>query len=41
VIIADGLFGLLLGLILIPVMGKVLMPAWKAIRGLFRPRPTA
>ena len=41
VIIADGLFGLILGLILIPVMGKVLAPAWKALRSLFRRKPAA
>lgn len=41
VIIADGVFGLILGLLLIPVMGKVLMPAWKALRGLFRRQPVA
>ena len=41
VIIAGGLFGLLLGLLLIPVMGRVLVPAWNAIRGLFPRRTTA
>ncbi len=41
VILADGIFGLLLGLILIPVMGRILVPAWHAIRGLLRKRRTA
>lgn len=36
VIIADGIFGLALGLLLIPVIGRLLMPAWKAVRRLFR-----
>lgn len=40
VIVADGLFGLALGLLLIPVAGKLIAPAWKAIRGLIR-RPAA
>ncbi len=35
-ILADLILGILLGLILIPVMGKLVMPAWKAIRRLFR-----
>ncbi len=29
----DGVFGLILGLILIPIAGKVLIPAWSALRG--------
>ncbi len=29
----DGLFGLLLGLLLIPVVSKVLMPVWQRLRG--------
>ena len=39
VIVADGLFGLILGFVLIPVMGRLLMPAWKAVRGFFRRAP--
>ena len=34
-ILADLVFGLLLGLILIPVMNKLLVPAWKSLRNLF------
>ncbi len=33
-IFGDGIFGLLLGLVLIPVMTRLLVPAWKAVRGL-------
>lgn len=32
-ILGDGIFGLLLGLVLIPVVTRALMPAWKAVRG--------
>ena len=32
-ILADLVFGLALGLVLIPIAGKVIGPAWKAIRG--------
>jgi len=35
IILADGIFGLALGLLLIPVVGKLAMPAWRAARGLF------
>ncbi|KQU96507.1 DUF808 domain-containing protein [Devosia sp. Root105] len=40
-ILADLVLGLALGLILIPVAGKVIGPAWKAIRGLFRRQPAS
>ncbi len=33
IILGDGIFGLLLGLVLIPIVTRVLMPAWRAIRG--------
>ncbi len=33
---ADLLLGLVLGFLLIPIMGKVIAPAWRAIRGLFK-----
>jgi predicted DNA repair protein MutK len=36
VIVGDGIFGLVLGLILIPVAGYVIAPAWRAVRGMFR-----
>jgi len=29
----DGVFGLALGLLLIPIVGKVIAPAWQAVRG--------
>ena len=32
VIFADGIFGLLLGLLMIPVVGSALVPAWRAFR---------
>ncbi|MDB5505653.1 MAG: hypothetical protein JWR75_291 [Devosia sp.] len=32
IILGDGIFGLILGLILIPVVGKVITPIWKAIK---------
>jgi predicted DNA repair protein MutK len=35
IILADGIFGLLLGLILIPIVGKLIMPAWRTIRHTF------
>lgn len=41
VIFGDGIFGLALGLLLIPIVGKLLLPAWHAIRGLFPSRPAA
>lgn len=40
-ILADLVLGLALGLLLIPVAGKVIGPAWKAIRSLFRRQPAA
>ena len=40
-ILADLIFGLALGLLLIPVAGKVIGPAWKAIKGMFRRQPAA
>lgn len=40
-ILADLIFGLALGLLLIPVAGKVIGPAWQAIKGVFRRQPTA
>ena len=33
-IIGDGILGLLLGLVLIPIATRVIMPAWKAVRRL-------
>lgn len=36
VIVGDGIFGLVLGLLLIPVAGYLIAPAWRSIRGLFR-----
>lgn len=33
-IIGDGIFGLLLGIVLIPIATRVIMPAWKAVRRL-------
>ena len=36
IIAADLLFGMVLGLVLIPIVGKVIAPAWRAIRGLFK-----
>lgn len=33
IILGDGIFGLLLGLLLIPVVTRVFVPAWKAVRG--------
>lgn len=36
IIAADLLFGMALGLVLIPIVGKVIAPAWRAIRGLFK-----
>lgn len=33
IILGDGIFGLLLGLMLIPVVTRVFVPAWKAVRG--------
>lgn len=41
IIVGDGVFGLLLGLLLIPLVGKVLSPAWGAVRSLFRRPRTA
>ena len=41
VIIADGIFGLVLGLVLIPVTSYLIVPAWKAIRRLFPNRQAA
>jgi len=41
VIIADGIFGLVLGLVLIPVTSYLIVPAWKAIRRLFPKRHAA
>jgi predicted DNA repair protein MutK len=35
-IAADLVLGLVLGLVLIPIVGKVIAPAWRAIRGLFK-----
>jgi hypothetical protein len=40
-ILADLVLGLALGLLLIPVAGKVIGPLWKAIRGLFPRKPAA
>ena len=40
-IVADLVLGLALGLLLIPVAGKLIGPAWKAVRGLFRRQPAA
>lgn len=40
-ILADLLLGLALGLVLIPIAGKVIGPAWKAIRGLFSRKTAA
>ena len=34
VIIGDGLFGLLLGLLLIPIVTRLLLPAWKSVRAI-------
>ena len=34
IIVADGIFGLLLGIVLIPIATRVIVPAWKAARGL-------
>ena len=33
-IAADGVFGLLLGVVLIPIATRLIAPAWKAVRGL-------
>jgi predicted DNA repair protein MutK len=33
-IVGDGIFGLLLGLVLIPLVTRVFVPVWKAFRGL-------
>ncbi len=33
-IIADGIFGLLLGIVLIPLATRVIVPLWKVLRGL-------
>jgi len=33
-ILGDGIFGLLLGIVLIPIATRVIVPAWKAVRGL-------
>jgi hypothetical protein len=38
---ADLIFGLALGLLLIPVAGKVIGPAWQAIKGMFRRKPAS
>ena len=35
VILADGLVGLAVGLALIPLVGRVFVPAWRAIRSRF------
>ena len=35
VIIADGIFGLLPGIVLIPIVTRVILPLWRAVRGLF------
>lgn len=40
-ILADLLLGLALGLVLIPIAGKVIGPAWKTIRGLFSRKTAA
>lgn len=32
IILADGIIGLAFGLVLIPLVGRVLMPAWRALR---------
>lgn len=34
IIIGDGILGLLLGIVLIPIATRVIMPAWKAVRRL-------
>ncbi len=34
-IIADGVFGLLLGIVLIPIATRVIVPVWKLVRGMF------
>jgi uncharacterized protein len=39
VIVGDGIFGLVLGLILIPVAGYLINPLWKLIMGRFRREP--
>lgn len=33
-IVGDGIFGLLFGIVLIPLVTRILVPAWKAVRGL-------
>jgi hypothetical protein len=33
-ILGDGIFGLLLGIVLIPIATRVIVPAWRSIRGL-------
>ncbi|MBU1304988.1 MAG: DUF808 domain-containing protein [Alphaproteobacteria bacterium] len=38
---ADFVFGILLGALLIPIIGKVLSPAWKAVKRLFPRRSPA
>ena len=35
-IVADGIFGLLLGLALIPAVTRLIMPLWKSVRGRLR-----
>jgi predicted DNA repair protein MutK len=40
-IFADLILGLALGLVLIPVAGKIIGPAWKAIQGIFKRKPAA
>lgn len=41
IILADLVLGLALGLLLIPVAGKVIGPVWQTIRGMFRRQPAA
>lgn len=41
IIVADGIFGLLLGIVLIPIVTRVIVPLWKAVRGLFPTRKAA
>ena len=39
--LVDGIAGLALGAALIPIAGYAIMPAWKAIRGLFGDKSAA
>ena len=41
VIVGDGVFGLALGMLLIPVAGYIATPVWKAIKRLLRPAKKA